>query len=52
MTNLGVGRLRRSVVDGKDHDSFDAELLALAGWRFEAGPVYALLQPVGIGALV
>jgi hypothetical protein len=52
MTNLGIGRLRGSVVDGKDYDSFDAELLACAGWRFEAGPVYALLQPLGIGAVV
>jgi hypothetical protein len=39
MTNIGADRLRGSVVDGKDYDSFDAELLALAGWRFEAGPV-------------
>jgi hypothetical protein len=52
MTNLGVGRIRGSVVDGKDYDSFDAELLAVAGWRFEAGPVYALVQPLGIGAVV
>jgi hypothetical protein len=52
MTNLGVGRLRGSVIDGKDYDSFDAELLACVGWRFEAGPVYALLQPIGIGAVV
>jgi hypothetical protein len=52
MTNLGVGRLRGSVVDGKDYDSFDAELLACAGWRFEAGPVYALVQPLGMGAVV
>jgi hypothetical protein len=22
------------------------------GWRFEVGPVYALLQPIGIGAVV
>jgi hypothetical protein len=51
-TNLGVGMLRDSVVDGKDYDSFDAELLAVAGWRFEAGPVYALVQPLGIGAVV
>ncbi len=52
MTNLGVGRLRGSVVDGKDYDSFDVELLASIGWRFEAGPVYALLQPLGAGAVV
>jgi hypothetical protein len=52
MTNLGVGRLRGSVVDGRDYDSFDVELLATAGWRFEAGPVYALVQPLGLGAVV
>lgn len=52
MTNLGGGRLQGSVVDGKDYDSFDAELLTCAGWRFEAGPVYALVQPLGIGAVV
>jgi hypothetical protein len=52
MTNLGIGRLRGSVVDGKDYDSFDAELMATIGWRIEAGPVYALLQPLGIGAVV
>jgi hypothetical protein len=52
MTNVGVGRLRGSVVDGKDYDSFDVELLAVAGWRFEIGSVYALVQPLGIGAVV
>jgi hypothetical protein len=44
--------LRGSVVDGQDYDSFDAELLAVAGWRFEAGSVYALVQPLGLGAVV
>lgn len=52
MTNLGVGRLRKSVVDGRDYDSFDVELLATAGWRFDVGPAYALVQPLGIGAVV
>ncbi len=52
MTNVGVGRLRGSVVDGKDYDSFDLELLATLGWPFEAGPVYALVQPLGTGAVV
>ncbi len=52
MTNLGIGRLRGSVVDGKDYDSLDLELLATLGWRIEVGPVYALVQPLGIGAVV
>jgi hypothetical protein len=52
MANLGVGRLRGSVLDGRDYNSFDLELLAVAGWRFEFGPVYGLLQPLGIGAVV
>jgi hypothetical protein len=52
MTNLGVGRLRGSVIDGKDYNSFDAELMATVGWRFEFGPAYALVQPLGIGAVV
>ncbi len=52
MTNLGVGMLRGNVVDGKDYDSFDVELLAVAGWRFEFGSVYALVQPLGVGAVV
>lgn len=52
MTNLGVGRLEGSVVDGRDYSSFDVELLATAGWRFEVGPAYALVQPLGIGAVV
>jgi hypothetical protein len=52
VTNLGVGRLVNSVVDGKSYDSFDAELLATAGWRFDVGPAYALVQPLGIGAVV
>jgi hypothetical protein len=52
MTNLGVGLLRGSVVDGKDYASFDAELLAVAGWRFEVGGFYALVQPLGLGAVV
>jgi len=52
MSNLGIGRLEGSVVDGKDYSSFDLELLANIGWRFEVGPVYALVQPLGLGAVV
>lgn len=52
LTNVGVGRLRESVTDGNDYNSLDVELMALLGWRFEAGPVYLLLQPLGAGAVV
>jgi hypothetical protein len=52
MSNLGIGRLDGSVVDGQDYSSFDLELLANVGWRFEVGPVYALVQPLGLGAVV
>jgi hypothetical protein len=51
-TTLGAGMLQDSVVDGEDYASFDLELMATAGWRFEVGPVYALLQPLGIGSVV
>ncbi len=51
-TTFGAGILDDSVVDGKDYVSFDLELQAVVGWRFELGPVYALLQPLGIGAVV
>lgn len=51
-TTLGAGLLQDSVVDGQDYVSFDLELQAVVGWRFEVGPVYALLQPIGIGAVV
>ena len=52
LSTAGVGRLEGSVVDGKTYNSLDVELMALVGWRFEAGPVYALLQPVGISSVV
>jgi hypothetical protein len=52
LSTVGVGRLEGSVVDGQTYNSLDVELMALVGWRFEAGPVYALLQPVGISSVV
>lgn len=52
LTTVGVGRIENSVDDGKTYNSLDVELMALLGWRFEAGPVYALLQPVGISSVV
>lgn len=52
LVNAGWGRLRDSTIDGQDYDSFDVELIATAGWRFAFGPLYAVLQPVGIGAVV
>ncbi|MCA9585892.1 MAG: hypothetical protein KC657_11095 [Myxococcales bacterium] len=51
-TNVGWGRLRASTVDGRNYDSLDVELMALAGWRVEVGPVYALVQPLGIASVV
>jgi hypothetical protein len=48
----GLGRLRKSVETGRDYDSFDLELFGVAGWRFEAGPVYALVQPLGLASVV
>lgn len=52
LVNSGYGRLRDNVIDGRDYDSFDVELMALAGWRFELGRVYALVQPLGLGGVV
>ena len=52
MANAGVGQLRDSVVDGEDYVSFDVDLQAVVGWRFDVGPVYVLVQPLGIGAVV
>lgn len=52
MTTLGMGSLRGSVVDGRDYDSFDVEVMGLVGWRFEVGPVYGLVQPLGIASVV
>ncbi len=46
--NLGYGRLRDSFLDGADYDSFDAEFMLTAGWRFGVGPLYMAIQPVGI----
>jgi hypothetical protein len=40
------------VVDGKDYDSFDIDVMAVAGWRFDFGPLYALVQPLGIGSVL
>jgi hypothetical protein len=48
MLNLGWGRLRDSPISGLDYDSFDIELMAVAGWRFGVGPVYFAIQPLGI----
>ena len=52
MFNMGRGRLRDSVANGADYLSFDMELMALAGWRFDVGPVYALIQPLGIASVI
>ena len=52
MLNAGWGRVSNSTIDGRDYDSFDLELMAVAGWRFSVGPLYALIQPLGIGAVV
>jgi hypothetical protein len=52
LTTVGVGRLEGSVVDGRTYNSVDVEVMALVGWRFEAGPVYVLLQPAGISSIV
>jgi hypothetical protein len=52
LTNIGLGRLRGSVVDGKNYDSLDVEFMGLAGWRLEVGPLYVLVQPLGIAAVV
>jgi hypothetical protein len=48
----GWGGLRGSVVDGRDYDSFDLEVMALVGYRVDVGPAYALLQPLGTAAVV
>jgi len=48
MFNLGWGRLRDSTTNGRDYDSFDMELMAVAGWRFGVGPLYFAIQPLGI----
>jgi hypothetical protein len=52
LTNVGLGRLRGSVVDGQNYSSLDVELMGLAGWRLEVGPLYALVQPLGIAAVI
>lgn len=52
VVNAGLGRLRDATVGGGDYDSFDVELMATLGWRFGVGPLYAVLQPVGLGAVV
>ncbi|MFN7683800.1 MAG: hypothetical protein ACK5QT_00095 [Oligoflexia bacterium] len=52
LAHFGVGRIRGSVVDGKDYDSFDIDVMAVAGWRFDFGPLYALVQPLGIGSVL
>ncbi len=48
MLNMGWGRLRDSTANGRDYDSFDIELMAVAGWRFGVGPLYFAIQPLGI----
>ncbi len=45
MTNLGIRRLRKRVVDDKNYNSFDAARIAVAGWRPEAGLVDSLDRP-------
>lgn len=49
LLNLGWGHIEDSTIDGKDYDSFDGEVMAVAGWRISFGPAHLLLQPVGFG---
>jgi hypothetical protein len=52
IVNAGWGRVSNSTITGQDYDSFDLEAMAVAGWRYSVGPLYAAIQPLGIAAVV